>query len=68
MERASHALSELSENVGIVVSPALAENRLNHIEFVQLSDKRILVILVTAPNIIHNKIIRHRGQPYPGRT
>jgi heat-inducible transcriptional repressor len=58
MEKVSHALSELSENVGIVVSPSLAENRLNHIEFVQLSDKRILVVLVTAANIIHNKIIR----------
>ena len=58
MERMSHALSELSENVGIVISPSLAENRLSHIEFVQLSDKRILVVLVTTSNIIHNKIIR----------
>src|SRR3954470_21646249 len=32
MEKASHALSELSANVGIVVSPSLAENRLDHIE------------------------------------
>ncbi|MFN2512012.1 MAG: heat-inducible transcriptional repressor HrcA [Pyrinomonadaceae bacterium] len=58
MEKASHALSELSENVGIVVSPSLAENRLSHIEFLQLSDRRILVVLVTTSNIIHNKIIR----------
>ena len=58
MEKASHALSELSENVGIVVSPSLAENRLSHIEFLQLSDKRILVVLVTTSNIIQNKIIR----------
>src|SRR5882757_10552355 len=58
MEKMSHALSELSANVGIVVSPSLAENRLSHIEFVQLSDKRILVVLVTASNSIHNKIIR----------
>jgi heat-inducible transcriptional repressor len=58
MERMSHALSQLSENVGIVVSPAHTENRLSHIEFVQLSDKRILVVLVTTSNIIHNKIIR----------
>jgi heat-inducible transcriptional repressor len=58
MEKMSHALSELSENVGIVVSPSLAENRLSHIEFVQLSDKRILVVLVTTSNIIHNRIIR----------
>jgi heat-inducible transcriptional repressor len=58
MEKMSHVLSELSDNVGIVVSPSLAENRLNHIEFVQLSDKRILVVLVTTANTIHNKIIR----------
>jgi heat-inducible transcriptional repressor len=58
MEKMSHALSELSENVGIVLSPSLAENRLSHIEFVQLSDKRILVVLVTTSNTIHNKIIR----------
>ncbi|HVQ40097.1 MAG TPA: heat-inducible transcriptional repressor HrcA [Pyrinomonadaceae bacterium] len=62
MERMSHALSELSENVGIVVSPSHTENRLSHIEFVQLSDKRILVVLVTTSNIIHNKIIRLEDQ------
>ena len=58
MERASHALSSLSENVGIVVSPSLAENCVKHIEFVQLSDKRVLVVLVSSSNIIHNKLIR----------
>jgi len=58
METASHVLSALSENVGIVVSPSLAENRLKHIEFVQLPDKRILVVLVSVSGIIHNKVIR----------
>ncbi len=58
MERVSHLLSELSENVGIVVSPSLADNRLQHIEFLHLADDRILVILVFAPNIIQNKIVR----------
>ncbi len=58
MERVSHLLSELSENVGIVVSPSLADNRLQHIEFLQLADDRILVVLVFAPNIIQNKIVR----------
>jgi len=58
MERASHALSELSDNVGIVLSPSLAENRLNHIEFLKLSDNRVLVVLVTKSSIVHNKIIR----------
>ena len=58
METASHVLSALSQNVGIVVSPSLAENRLNHLEFVLLPDKRILVVLVSTANIIHNKVIR----------
>ena len=58
MERTSQLLSALSNNVGIVVSPSLAKDRLQHIEFVNLSEKRILIILVSAPNIVHNKIIR----------
>src|ERR1043166_5014568 len=58
METASHVLSALSENVGIVISPSLAENRLKHIEFVELPDKRILVVLVSTSGIIHNKVIR----------
>jgi heat-inducible transcriptional repressor len=58
MERTSQLLSALSNNVGIVVSPSLASDRLQHIEFVNLSDNRILVVLVSAPNIVHNRIIR----------
>src|SRR5215468_865036 len=58
MERTSQLLSALSNNVGIVVSPSLADERLQHIEFVSLSDNRILVVLVSAPNLVHNKIIR----------
>ncbi|MCA1590410.1 MAG: heat-inducible transcriptional repressor HrcA [Acidobacteria bacterium] len=58
LQRTSQLLSALSNNVGIVVSPSLASDRLQHIEFVNLSDNRILVVLVSAPNIVHNKIIR----------
>lgn len=58
MEKTSQLLSALSKNVGIVVSPSLAHDRLQHIEFVNLSDRRVLVVLVSAPNIVHNKIIR----------
>jgi heat-inducible transcriptional repressor len=63
MERTSQLLSALSNNIGIVVSPSLANDRLQHIEFVNLSDRRILVVLVSAPNIVHNKIIR-TGETY----
>ena len=58
MERTSQLLSVLSNNVGIVVSPSLANDRLQHIEFVNLSDGKVLVVLVSHPNIVHNRIIR----------
>ncbi len=58
MERTSQLLSALSDNVGIVVSPSLAKDKLQHIEFVNLSERRVLVVMVSAPNIVHNKIIR----------
>jgi heat-inducible transcriptional repressor len=58
LERTSHALSEISENVGIVISPSFSENSLQRIEFVKLGEGRILVVLVSKPNIVHNKLIR----------
>lgn len=58
LEKTSHLLSALSKNIGIVVSPSLAQDPMQHIEFVNLSDNRILVVLVSAPNKVHNKIIR----------
>lgn len=58
MQRTSQILSALSNNIGIVVSPSLAHDRLQHIEFVNLSEKRVLVVLVSAPGIVHNKVIR----------
>jgi heat-inducible transcriptional repressor len=58
MEKASHVLSELSDNVGIVIWPSLAENRLQHIRFVRLPDRRILVVLVSTSHIVHDKVIQ----------
>jgi len=58
MEKVSHLLSELSENVGIVVAPPLEDSRLEHIEFMRLADERVLAVLVFAPNVVQNKIVR----------
>jgi heat-inducible transcriptional repressor len=58
MEKASHVLSELSNNVGIVVWPSLADNGLKQIRFVQLPDNRILVVLVSTSGVVHDKVIR----------
>ena len=58
MEKTSQLLSALSNKIGIVVSPGLTQDRLRHIEFVNLSDRRILVILVSAPHTVHHRTIR----------
>jgi heat-inducible transcriptional repressor len=57
MEKASHVLSALSNNVGIVVWPSLAHNGLKDIRFVKLPDSRILVVLVSTSNVVHDKVV-----------
>lgn len=58
LERTSQLLSDLSNNVGIVVSPSLANDRLQHIEFISVAENRVLVVMVSPPNIVHNRLIR----------
>src|SRR6266849_301262 len=58
MERTSRLLSQLSDNVGIVVSPSSAKDILHHIEFVKLPDSRILVITVSSAGRVQDRVIR----------
>jgi heat-inducible transcriptional repressor len=58
MERTSRLLSQLSNNVGIVVSPSSARDILHHIEFVKLPDSRILVITVSSAGRVQDRVIR----------
>jgi|SRR5215831_3154419 len=57
MEKASHVLSELSDNVGIVIWPSLAHNGLKQIRFVKLPENRILVVLVSTSNVVRDKVV-----------
>src|SRR5215475_5993858 len=47
MSRTSVVLSTISRNVGIVVAPPMASTVLKHIEFVDLTDGKILVVFVS---------------------
>ncbi len=58
--RVSHFLAELSNHVGLVVAANVVQNELQHIEFVRLSAHRILVVLVTKPGIIQNRLLQVR--------
>lgn len=56
MGKVSHLLSEISDNIGLVMYPG--DTKLQHIEFVRISDERVLVVIVSSPNIIQNKLIQ----------
>ncbi len=58
VERISHTISQASNNIGFVISPALDQNHLKHIEFIQVGDGKILVIIVSRSGLVQNRIIR----------
>ena len=58
MSSASHLLSEVSHNIGLALAPALEEKVLEHIKFVLLPDRRILVVIVSKPHGVESKVIR----------
>lgn len=58
MARASHLLSQLSQNVGIVISPNISRDVVKHIEFVRISDGRILVITVSRAGLVQDRLVR----------
>lgn len=58
MNKASHLLSQYSNNVGFVLAPPLCRAVMRHIEFVKLSDSRILVILVSGGGLTQHRIVR----------
>jgi heat-inducible transcriptional repressor len=54
---ASHLLSELTHFAGVVVAPRRQLPRIRQIEFLSLSDSRILLIIVTSEGDVQNRIL-----------
>lgn len=57
---ASHLLSNLTQFAGIVVRPHPESARIRQIEFVRISDTRILLIIVTNSGDVQNRILHTR--------
>lgn len=57
MGTASHLLSELSSQVGIVVTPAMGETVLKAVDFIPVSGRKVLCIVVSATGFVDNKLI-----------
>jgi heat-inducible transcriptional repressor len=62
---ASHLLAELTAYAGVVLIPKRRSQGLRQIEFLSLSDKRILLIMVTADGEVQNRVIvtEHNYEP-----
>jgi heat-inducible transcriptional repressor len=58
----SHLLSELSQQVGIVVAPAVGDTVLKAIDFVPLSGRRVYCVVVSAAGFVETKVIETREE------
>lgn len=58
MAETSRVLSEISQNIGVALGSAREEKLLEHIKFIRLPDRRVLVVIVSKPDLIENKVIR----------
>jgi heat-inducible transcriptional repressor len=57
INQASQLLSELTRFAGVVVAPRRRSPAFRHIEFLALSEKRILLIIVTPDGDVQNRIL-----------
>ena len=55
---AGELLSELSHQVGVVLTPSMGETRLRQVELVPISQARILCILVSTGGVVDQKVVR----------
>lgn len=57
MNNAAQILSELTHSVGIIQTPKHEDPKLQHIEFIKLSDQRVLIVLVTTDGNVQNRLL-----------
>lgn len=58
VQRTSRLLAEITRHTGIVLAPDPSLQRFQHIEFVPLSEGKLLCILVTSEGRIENKLVQ----------
>lgn len=62
LEHASEVLSDLTQFAGVVVLPGQSVMRFHQIEFLRLSDSRLLAILVTDDGRVQNRVLPAAGK------
>ncbi len=54
---ASHLLSELSQQVSIVVAPAIGDTVLKAVDFVPVAERKVLCVVVSQEGFVDNRVI-----------
>jgi heat-inducible transcriptional repressor len=57
IQRTSRILTDMTRNVGIAAALPGTEQELEHIELIGLSDRRVLMILVTRDRMVRNRVV-----------
>ncbi len=57
METTSQLASDLSGQIGILVTPAIGDTVLRAVDFVQLSGRRVLCVVVSEAGFVENKLL-----------
>ena len=60
---AAQLVSQLTRFAGVVVTPKRREPSFRHLEFLRLSERRVLLIIVTPEGDVQNRIL-HTDRPY----
>ena len=63
ISHASRLLSDLTRFAGIVIAPRHTSTRIRQVEFIALSEKRVLLVLVTSDGNVQNRILT-TDRPY----
>jgi heat-inducible transcriptional repressor len=65
LEKTSTMLSEISRFAAVVMAPRTEHRSFRHVEFLNLSENRVLAILVLNQNEVHNRIIESERRYSP---
>lgn len=57
MEHSSHMLMEMTRGVGIAAAIPSSSHTLDHIELIDLGDRRVLMIVVTHDRMVRNRVV-----------
>ncbi len=57
IERSSHVLTDLTQNLGIAAAIPAASQTLSQVQLLPLADRRVLLVVVTGDRIVRNRVV-----------